>query len=107
MPKGIFNNPSRYCRAFVVVSSDFDLISRNFTMAFSFTVSVAFNKHICCSSVMFPDSYFDIVFVYETVCFIVSLKYCLTFHGKLLKSTTWSLDSTCGLNSFDNMSYNK
>ena len=50
---GIFNKPSKYCLAFDPESSDFAFTSFSFCVAFSFTESYTFNKHICCSNGIF------------------------------------------------------
>ena len=53
IPKGIFNSPSRYCLDLLPESSDLDLTSLSLVIAFSFTLSGAFNKQICCSRGIF------------------------------------------------------
>ena len=80
---GIFKRPSKYWRALDPESSFLAFISFNLDMAFSFTLSGTFNKQICCSSGIFPTSKLESSFVYCTVFFIASRKYCLTDHGKL------------------------
>ena len=83
MLNGIFSRPSKYCRAFDPVSSDFALISFSFCIAFSLTASFTFNKHICCSNGILLISKLDNSFVYLIVFFIASRKYSLIFHVKL------------------------
>ena len=55
--RGIRINPSKYCLIFIPNSSGLPFKSFNFAIAFSFTVSGAFNKHICCSSDILLLSY--------------------------------------------------
>ena len=105
--KGIFNNPSRYCLAFEPESSDFDFTSLSFIIAFSFTESAAFKRHICCSIGILFMSKFDSSFVYCIVFFMACLKNCFIGQGKLSNSMVCSCVSTLPFESLERRSYNK
>ena len=107
IPKGIFNRPSKYWRALEPESSDFDLISFNFCIAFSLTESLTFIKHICCSNGILLLSKFDNCVVYSIVLNIASLKNFLQFQGKLSYIFFCSNESLLFWLSLDNKSYNK
>ena len=107
MPNGILSKPSKYCLALEPESSVFALTSFSFNIAFSLTVSFAFNKQICCSIGILFVSKLERFLVYFIVQFIASRKYLLIFHGRLSNNIVWFSVSNVPLESLDNKSYNK